>query len=334
MPNYDILLQDGWAGLRAWLKKKSYSSIGILTDENTDKHCLPILRKELPDLEAHSFVVASGEQFKDIETCQGLWQLFIDGNMDRHSLLINLGGGVVGDMGGFCASTYMRGMDFIQIPTTLLAQVDASIGGKVGIDFKGYKNMIGQFRDPSLVLIEPRFLKTLPPRELQSGFAEMLKHALISSVDLWNELKSIHPVMHQNWLPLIEQSLRIKRDIVLADPLDQNVRKALNFGHTFGHAIESAFMETEDPLLHGEAVAIGICMESEFAYERGLLSEEEYNDIVHTMHTKLELPELPGQLIPIIQDRMWADKKKHGGTIYLSLVGPIGTPHIDCPLVS
>lgn len=333
LPNYDILLENGWETLRQWLREQSYSQILILVDTNTRDYCLPILSRELPDMKSATLSLSPGEANKVLDTCQLVWEYCLQLGMDRHSLIINLGGGVIGDMGGFCAATYMRGIDFIQIPTTLLAQVDASIGGKVGIDFMGNKNTIGAFSDPKLVLIDPRFLRTLPPRELLSGFAEMLKHALITSRELWDYLKQIDPLEHKDWLPLIEQSLRIKRDIVLADPREQGLRKVLNVGHTFGHALESLFLETEHPMLHGEAIALGICLENGIALERGLLPEADYRDMMQVFQTLYQLPELSPTLIERLMHRLHADKKRRGNQIYLSLIGPIGKVHVDVPFL-
>src|SRR5699024_10045097 len=163
----------------------------------------------------------------------------------------------VGDLGGFAASTYKRGIRFVQVPTTLLSQLDASIGGKVGIDFLGYKNIIGSFSNPLAVFIDPDFYDTLPDRQLKSGYAEALKHALIADQNMWHEIKSVSELRSLDWVPFLEKSLLIKKEIVEIDPLEKGARKALNFGHTIGHAIESVSLESDKPLLHGEAIILG-----------------------------------------------------------------------------
>ena len=193
-----------------------------------------------------------------------------ENQFDRNSLLINLGGGVIGDMGGFCASTYKRGIDFIQIPTTLLAMVDASVGGKLGVDFGELKNQIGLFKNPKTVIVNPDFLDTLEKTQLKSGFAEVVKHALIADKNLWNKLSST-PFENLVWEEIIAISVQIKNKIVREDPWENGERKKLNFGHTFGHAIESYYLEKGTPILHGEAVFMGIILETDLS----VISEEE-----------------------------------------------------------
>ena len=228
----------------------TYSKVAILVDENTKRDCL----HKLPKIENAIIIeIKSGEEYKNISTCNFIWEQLTINNFDRNSLLINLGGGVIGDMGGFCAATYKRGLDFIHIPTTLLAMVDASVGGKLGIDFKGFKNQIGLFNNPKAVLISPEFLETLAESELKSGFSEVVKHALISDNSLWVKLKNT-PFTDFDWGDIIDTNVQIKNKIVLADPFEKGERKKLNFGHTFGHAIESYYLEKGTPISHGEAV--------------------------------------------------------------------------------
>ena len=252
-----------WPGenLRSKLDFSGYSKVAILVDENTKRDCLP----KLPKIENSIIIeVTSGEINKNISSCNYIWEQLSEHNFDRDSLLINLGGGVIGDMGGFAASTYKRGIDFIQVPTTLLAMVDASVGGKLGVDLNGLKNQIGVFNNPESVLILPEFLETLPENQLKSGFGEVIKHALISDKNLWQEIISI-PFNEMNWEKIIETSINIKNKIVLSDPYEKGERKKLNFGHTFGHAVETYYLEKGTPILHGEAVLMGILLELELS---------------------------------------------------------------------
>ena len=234
----------------------TYSKVAILVDENTKRDCL----YKLPKIENPLIIeIKSGEEYKNISTCNFIWEQLTINNFDRNSLLINLGGGVIGDMGGFCAVTYKRGLEFIHIPTTLLAMVDASVGGKLGIDFKGFKNQIGLFHNPKAVLISTEFLDTLDESELKSGFAEVIKHALILDNPLWLKLKNT-TFTDLDWEDIINHSVQIKNKIILEDPFEKGERKKLNFGHTFGHAIESYYLEKGTPISHGEAIFMGMIL--------------------------------------------------------------------------
>ncbi|HEY8400693.1 MAG TPA: 3-dehydroquinate synthase family protein, partial [Cytophagaceae bacterium] len=271
MPSENIFLTRDISGkLKEFLQGKQYSSVCVIADENTEKHCFPLL---LPALQKyHLITIPSGEENKTLSTCERIWKGMTDQQLDRKAVVINLGGGVIGDMGGFCASTYKRGIDFIQIPTTLLSQVDASVGGKLGVDFFSYKNHIGVFKEPAAVFINADFLKTLDPAELRSGFAEIIKHCLIADKTKWEEI-SRKSLAEQNWEDLIAHSVEIKSKVTTADPTEQGLRKILNFGHTIGHAIESYYLTIKDKkLLHGEAIAIGMVAESYIAEKRGFIS--------------------------------------------------------------
>jgi 3-dehydroquinate synthase len=296
-----------------------YSQIAILVDENTKRDCF----SKLPKLDNSIIIeIKSGEENKNINTCNFIWEQLTKYNFDRNSLLINLGGGVIGDMGGFCASTYKRGIDFIQIPTSLLAMVDASIGGKLGINFNSLKNQIGIFSYPKTVLINPLFLETLPDNQLKSGFAEVVKHALISDRNLWNRLRNTS-FEEQNWEEIIETSIQIKNKIVLSDPLEKGERKQLNFGHTFGHAIESYYFEKGTSILHGEAVFMGILLEIEISS----LSDLEKSEIKKYILSSFSLPHCPNKsdLIKYLKN----DKKNSVGKISFSLLNEIGNCTID-----
>ena len=274
-----------------------------------------------------SLVLPAGEIHKNINTLQTIWQKMVDCQLDRKSIIINLGGGVVGDMGGFGASTYMRGIDFVQIPTTLLSMVDASVGGKLAIDFGGLKNNVGLFCQPKAVIVETNFIQTLPTRELVSGFGEIVKHGLVVSKEHFEELKisgtelmlqdgvaldkDILPTRVQNavakmgiiatgykqpadWngqslVDLITHSIQIKSQVIRADPTEQNLRKILNFGHTIGHAFEVIALETDQYLFHGEAVSLGMVAESYISFLLGKITIMEFGEIVETLRA-LGLP--------------------------------------------
>jgi len=297
----------------------TYSKVAILVDENTKRDCL----HKLPKIENAIIIeIKSGEEYKNISTCNFIWEQLTINNFDRNSLLINLGGGVIGDMGGFCAATYKRGLDFIHIPTTLLAMVDASVGGKLGIDFKGFKNQIGLFNNPKAVLISPEFLETLAESELKSGFSEVVKHALISDNSLWVKLKNT-PFTDFDWGDIIDTTVQIKNKIVLADPFEKGERKKLNFGHTFGHAIESYYLEKGTPISHGEAVFMGMILETEISD----LPETEKNEIKNYILSNFALPYTPKK--SNLHKFLINDKKNQDGKINFTLLNRIGNCSFD-----
>ncbi|WP_235297270.1 3-dehydroquinate synthase [Portibacter marinus] len=324
--SYLIYVNEKWNGLGRLINGGAYSKIGVLVDENTKLHCLPYLRHKLTGLKFDLFEIPSGEKEKTLQTCQFIWNNMLQNGFDRHSLMINLGGGVIGDMGGFCARTFMRGMDFIQIPTTLLSQVDASVGGKLGVDFQNYKNLIGVIDDPVAVWIDDQFLDTLPARELRSGFAEIIKHALISDRSMWEDIQEIEQLESVNWGPIIERSVKIKRDVVIQDKREGGLRKILNFGHTLGHAIESENLHSDKPLLHGEAISVGMITEAYISKEMLDLSDSDYIDIKNYI---LKIyPHFSSQLEKeaAILDNLLKDKKNRRGMVHFSLLNQIG----DC----
>src|ERR1700758_1124811 len=270
--SYPIYFTNTLTELADFVKKGNYSRFFVLTDENTGKHCLPVLREHIDELDNYDIIeINAGEESKSIDFCVGVWKMLIDFGADRQSLLINLGGGVISDMGGFAASTFKRGIDFVHVPTTLLSQVDASVGGKTGIDLDNIKNIIGTFTQPKAVFIEHEFLRTLPPRQILSGLAEMLKHGLIADATYWNELK--YSDLDNPSAALVYHSIEIKNKVVIADPHEKGIRKSLNFGHTVGHAIETySLMNDKDPLSHGEAIAVGMICEAYISHQRTGLS--------------------------------------------------------------
>ena len=314
--NYSI-----WIGENSLSKLdiSTYSKVAILVDENTKRDCL----FKLSQIENALIIeIKSGEEYKNISTCNFIWEQLTINNFDRNALLINLGGGVIGDMGGFCAATYKRGIEFLHIPTTLLAMVDASVGGKLGIDFKGFKNQIGLFNNPKAVLISPEFLETLAESELKSGFAEVVKHALISDNSLWVKLKNT-PFTDLDWEDIIDTSVQIKNNIVLADPFEKGERKKLNFGHTFGHAIESYYLEKGTPISHGEAVFMGMILETEISN----LSETDKNEIKNYILSNFALPYTPKK--SYLHKFLINDKKNQDGKINFTLLSGIGNCSFD-----
>ena len=314
--NYSI-----WIGENSLSKLdiSTYSKVAILVDENTKRDCL----FKLPQIENALIIeIKSGEEYKNISTCNFIWEQLTINNFDRNALLINLGGGVIGDIGGFCAATYKRGLEFIHIPTTLLSMVDASVGGKVGIDFKGFKNQIGIFNNPNAVLIYPKFLETLDENELKSGFAEVVKHALILDDSLWLKLKNT-PFTDLDWEDIIDTSLQIKNKIVLADPFEKGERKKLNFGHTFGHAIESYYLEKRTPISHGEAVFMGMILETKISD----LSETEKNEIKNYVLSNFSLPYTPKK--SHLHKFLLNDKKNQNEKINFTLLSSIGNCSFD-----
>ena len=308
--------------LRSFLSNQSFSNLGVITDSNTEKHCFPMIQNYLPE-EYSQFSFKAGEVHKNLDTCAAIWKWMTEKGFDRKALIINLGGGVTGDMGGFCAATYKRGIRFINIPTTLLSQVDASVGGKLGIDFQGFKNHIGVFAEPMAVMISDEFLNTLPQEELRSGYAEVIKHGLIQNANYFGCLKT-KDWEKQNWREIIEKSVSIKKEVVQKDPKESGLRKILNFGHTIGHAFESFYLDTERHLLHGEAIAIGMICESHLSYKKSGLSESEMELIQKMLLDVFGKFDFPIEDIPAIVSLCSQDKKNEGKTLNFSLLTQIG----------
>lgn len=322
--------EKAYQALNEHLAENSYSSLFIVVDENTYEHCLPPFMAAIEgDYHFEVLEIEAGEIHKNITTCTNLWEALSELNADRKSLLINLGGGVVTDLGGFVASTFKRGINFINVPTTLLAMVDASVGGKTGVDLGPLKNQIGVINQPEMVLVVPNFLKTLDERQLQSGYAEMLKHGLIQSASYWETLK--HVSTFSGLDSLIHDSVVIKNKVVLQDPTEQNLRKILNFGHTLGHAIESYFLESEnhESLLHGEAIAIGMILEGYLSHKLSGLSSEALSDIKETFLGRYKKINFTTEDSIAILNLLRFDKKNSHGNINFVLLNKIGTPTID-----
>ena len=315
--------------LSQFLRAESFSKIAVLVDENTQLHCYPVIASHLPN---HSVCqVESGEVHKNLATCIRIWEHLTEHQFDRKALLINLGGGVIGDMGGFCAATYKRGIRFINIPTTLLSQVDASVGGKLGIDFHGYKNHIGLFQEPLRVMIDATFLKTLPIRELRSGFAETIKHSLIADADYWPTIRDT-PFEQQDWQQIIAHSVAIKSKVVAEDFRESGRRKILNFGHTIGHAVESHFLDTKRPFLHGEAIAIGMIAEGFLSERHTKLPSADKEAVKAFLLKTYGYHPIPEEALVDIIALAGQDKKNTQAKIQCTLLERIGRATFDIPI--
>jgi len=302
----------------------------VLVDENSKKHCLPLIESLSDGLfDGGVIEIESGESNKTITSCDIIWKALTDGKADRTSVLVNLGGGVIGDMGGFAASTFKRGIPFIQVPTTILAQVDASVGGKLGVDFNGLKNLIGVFNNPLHVYVFPGFVSTLDPNHVRSGYAEVLKHGLIADRNYWDGLKHHSPDKETNWLDVIAGSVKIKNEVVNQDPHEKGIRKSLNFGHTIGHAVETLAMLRGNTLLHGDAIAVGMVCESFLSVKYAGLSKGNMDDIMQTLTRLYGSYRIDNEDFKEIWSFMKNDKKNSQGRVNFSLISDIGQYSLD-----
>ncbi|HKL34761.1 MAG TPA: 3-dehydroquinate synthase [Salegentibacter sp.] len=325
--------EDGFLKLNAYLKKANPSKIFILVDNNTHRDCLAVFLQKLEATENIEILeIESGEINKNLETCTGIWNALSELDADRKSLMINVGGGVVTDMGGFIASTFKRGISYINIPTSLLAMVDASVGGKTGVDLGNLKNQIGVINHAEMVIIDSNFLGTLPQNEMRSGLAEVLKHALISSESYWNKVTNLDQLSLEDLDEIIKESVEIKAKVVTEDPEENGLRKTLNYGHTLGHAIESYFLTHPDKttLLHGEAIAIGMILATYLSKELQEFPEDKLNEISSEILDIYERVVFSEEDIQQIIDLMKYDKKNSHGNINFVLLKDIGNTVIDC----
>lgn len=320
---------DPAADLEKFLKQKNYSKTAVLTDDHTVTSCYPLVARALP---AHENIqVPSGEENKNLDTCERIWAKMTELALDRHSVLVIVGGGVLGDMGGFCAATYKRGIDFVLIPTTLLSQVDASIGGKLGIDFHHFKNHIGVFKTPVFTLLHSGFLKTLPDAEKRSGFAEVIKHALIADAPAWRLMKA-RPFAEQPWETLLPHSVKVKLKVVAEDPYEKGLRKILNAGHTIGHAIETYLLQSDRKILHGEAVAAGLICEAFLAREKNMLTKADFEEIAGYILSVFGKVLLTAGDEEEIAGLTTQDKKNKENKILCVLLEGIGKARWDCEI--
>ena len=322
------IIENNFDSLMLFLAESKYDRMFLLADENTKTYCYPLLQGLLPD--AIVIEIKAGEKNKQLDTCNYVWQQLSEHHASRHSLLINLGGGMVSDLGGFVAATYKRGIDFVNIPTSLLAMVDASIGGKTGIDFKGIKNMIGVIALPKLVYVHPIFLQTLTPRHILSGYAEMLKHGMIADPSYFSELLQNKVSDMKDWALLIQKSIEIKNSIVEQDPLEKGIRKSLNFGHTIGHALESYFLEDEEnAFLHGEAIAWGMVLESMLSMDLLGMKESDYKQLLQFVENNYRPIKLLASEYETLIAFMNHDKKNIDGKIAFVLLKDIAEVQLD-----
>ncbi|MGG6231242.1 3-dehydroquinate synthase [Tenacibaculum sp. SDUM215027] len=312
--------EKGYNELTSLISSKNYSSVFILVDDNTLNCCYPrFMQLFTTDKPIEVIQIDAGEIHKNMETCMGVWNVMTELGADRKSLLITLGGGVITDLGGFVASTFKRGIDFVNIPTTLLSMVDASVGGKTGVDLGVLKNQIGVFANPELIIIDPEYLHTVTTREIRSGTAEIIKYGMTHDIQLFNEIKDNDKL---NIIDLIHRSIEIKNEVVLEDPKEQGVRKVLNWGHTIGHGVESYFLENpkKEALTHGEAIAIGMVCEAYLSSKVLSFPKDKVSEIkeaIIKIYGKVTLTEEDYQ--PILK-LMKHDKKNVGGEINFVLL--------------
>ncbi len=327
--HYNIEIGPITAAHFSWLKEQNYAGWVVFVDMNTRKLCLPLIEQFLDHERVVVIEAPEGEPNKNLDTCQQLWSEMFAGGVGRRWCAICLGGGVLEDMSGFVASTFKRGIDFLQIPTTLLSMVDSSVGGKLGIDFYQLKNSIGVFNNPIAVWIDPVFLNTLPEREIRSGYGEIIKHGLIADEKQWDELRQLDTLFGVNWQTIIPASVEVKRGIVLQDPFEAGLRKALNFGHTIGHAIESFWLATDQRLLHGEAIAAGMMMEAYISRSHSELTEDALQEITKHCLQIYGHQHIPESAFPELLDLMRQDKKNEDERINFTLLAAPGAAQIN-----
>lgn len=330
--SYNIYIgEKSFDALNTFLNKNKYSHYYILCDEHTFEFCLPTLLFHAPLLnEAEIIELESGEDKKTLETCLQVWGALTDTGADKKSLIINLGGGVISDLGGFVASTFKRGIDCINIPTTLLSMVDASVGGKTGVDFEGIKNHIGTTAEPKGIFVNPTFLETLSERQIKNGFAEIIKIALIADDVFWKTIMKLKTTKEFSSEKIITKAIELKNSIVKKDLHENNLRKSLNFGHNIGHALESALIKQNKDILHGEAIAAGMIMESEIAQSLKRISQKEQKEItdyIRSIYKNIKITkDTEAQLLQYILH----DKKNEGDDLCFALPKGIGAYELYC----
>lgn len=328
--NTRIFTITPWEKLQEFIKDSEYSSFFVLCDQHTQEFCLAHFQSQMSPLNYQISCIPCGETIKNLDTVQYIWNDWLEKGIDRNSLVLCLGGGVVCDIGGFCANTILRGVDCIYIPTSLMAMSDASIGGKTGINFQLYKNQIGSFSMPKAIVIDPVFLQTLPHRELKNGYVEVIKHSLIQSPPYFQDLlQNSWPLNQSDMLEFMKKSIRTKTEIVEQDYKETGLRKCLNFGHTIGHALESLFLSKAQHVLHGEAIAAGMICES---YVSSILYKwrphvlESIQQFLKPFTSDINFYSTD---ISTIFEFLEKDKKKKQGIIYFSLLESPGKPRID-----
>lgn len=322
---------DVAAALDSVLSQADYDHLFILTDDTTHSLCLPRLKDLATARQAAIITIPHGDTHKNVDSLQHVWQQLGQEKGSRRSFMVNLGGGMVTDLGGFAASTFKRGIPFVNLPTTLLAMVDASVGGKTGINFQGLKNEIGVFRNAHHVIIDTSFLETLDKENILSGYAEMIKHGLISNTHDWAELLNFEPLNgdHKALSALLEKNVQVKERIVLEDPLEHGIRKALNVGHTAGHALESFAMESGHPVLHGYAVAWGMICELYLSAIKMGFPKDKMRQTVSFIRQHYGQMSFSCDDYPRLYELMTHDKKNTRGFVNFTLLSDVGQIHIN-----
>lgn len=325
-----VIAEDLGLSLKEAMEVCERDKVFILMDETTAKCCLPVVEAAVGLQDAKRIIIGATDTHKTLESLAHVWEALGTGGATRHSLLINIGGGMVTDLGGFAASTFKRGINYINIPTTLLAMVDASVGGKTGINFRGLKNEIGVFNNASTVILDTQFLKTLDAENICSGYAEMLKHGLISDEKMWAELMNFEleqPDLKQ-LSRMVADSVAVKERIVAEDPTEKGIRKALNLGHTVGHAFES-FALKRQPVLHGYAVAWGLICELYLSCIKTGFPTDKMHQTVRFIKEHYGMMTIVCDDYPTLLELMTHDKKNVAGTINFTLLGGIGDIRIN-----
>jgi len=333
LPNNIFIELKLSSSLNTFIKRENYSACFIICDTNTLTHCLSPLILACPVLkDAEVIELEPGEETKDIAIATSIWETLTNFGADKKSLIINLGGGVVCDIGGFSASVFKRGIDFINIPTSLLAMADASVGGKTGINFSGIKNHIGTIIQPKAVFIYTSFLASLPERHLKNGFAEILKIALISDLKFFRLIENLVITSGFHDLKIITRSVELKYKVVKKDPEEKNLRKILNFGHTAGHAIESLFLQEEKSLLHGEAIAVGMIIESYISLLQKRITKNDFEKIHKSLQLNFNFPPISKNKVQLFFNFFDQDKKHLNRQYRLALLNGIGKCDPEVPV--
>lgn len=318
--------------LKEVLNNLTFNKVFVLTDTNTERLVLPKLKDTLLEYNATNITIKAGDINKNIESITHVWERLSNCEATRNSVLINLGGGMITDIGGFAASTFKRGIRFINIPTTLLSAVDAAVGGKTGINFNGLKNEIGVFNEADSVIISTSLFDTLPMEEIKSGFAEMLKHGLLRGRDSFDKLidYDFNAYNEQELLTLLEESVNVKRNIVSQDPHEKGLRRALNLGHTVGHAFESLAMTRTSPIPHGYAVAWGMIVELVLSHMQLGFDSSSLHRYAQFIYSNYGAFHITCDDYPALISLMQHDKKSQRGEINLTLLRSVGEIKINC----
>lgn len=327
MNNQEVIISEKIeSSLKQVIDKCPHDKVFILTDEYTSKYCMSVLKDFSYLSNAIEIKIGAGDINKNLETLASVWQVLSEKGATRHSLMINLGGGMITDLGGFAAATFKRGFSYLNLPTTLLAMVDASVGGKTGINFNGLKNEVGVFAPAKTVLIDTAFLRTLDAPNFFSGYAEMLKHGLISTNNHWNELLvfDTEQIDYEYLKQLVSKSVQVKQEIVKQDPFEHGIRKALNLGHTVGHAFESLAMAQKHPVLHGYAVAWGIVCELYLSHIKVGFPKEKMRTTVQFIKYNYGSLYIDCNMYETLYELMRHDKKNTGDTINFTLLEDVG----------